>query len=167
MNKIAIFGGGTIIGAALIVVLPEACSILINAQDKLDHMDGLIQTEIVSHKVMRIIGASIALGFSLMMTIDELFKIIKQWQISKAVEAANQSVLAGNMSASDISQLAVMTPMTTKERREEKQKTSAMLTTVALCVHSLAEGVAMGSSLYRKYPAFNTIFTDSNSMKSF
>ena len=31
MNKIAIFGGGTIIGAALIIVLPEASGILINA----------------------------------------------------------------------------------------------------------------------------------------
>ena len=36
MNKIAIFGGGTIIGAALIIVLPEASAIMINAQDKLD-----------------------------------------------------------------------------------------------------------------------------------
>ena len=32
MNKIAIFGGGTIIGAAIVVVLPEASLILINAQ---------------------------------------------------------------------------------------------------------------------------------------
>ena len=31
MNKIAIFGGGTIIGAAIIIVLPEASSIVINA----------------------------------------------------------------------------------------------------------------------------------------
>jgi zinc transporter ZupT len=39
---------------------------------------------------------------------------------------------------------------TVKSRREDKQKQSALLTTIALCVHSLAEGVAMGSSLYRK-----------------
>ena len=31
MNLIAIFGGGTIIGAAIVIVLPEAASILINA----------------------------------------------------------------------------------------------------------------------------------------
>lgn len=31
MNKIAIFGGGTIIGAALIIVLPEASGIVINS----------------------------------------------------------------------------------------------------------------------------------------
>ena len=39
MNHIALFGGGTIVGAALIVVLPEACSIIINAQHKLDVME--------------------------------------------------------------------------------------------------------------------------------
>ena len=31
MNKIAIFGGGTIIGAAIIIVLPEASAIIINS----------------------------------------------------------------------------------------------------------------------------------------
>ena len=39
MNHIALFGGGTIVGAALIVVLPEACSIIINAQHKLDVLE--------------------------------------------------------------------------------------------------------------------------------
>ena len=77
MNKIAIFGGGTIIGAALIVVLPEASSIIINAQDKLDKMDEKVVDEIISKNVTLIIGASIMIGFSLMMFIDELFKIIK------------------------------------------------------------------------------------------
>lgn len=41
MNKIAIFGGGTIIGAAIIIVLPEASGIVINAQNELDVMDGV------------------------------------------------------------------------------------------------------------------------------
>jgi len=31
MNHIAIFGGGSIIGAAIIIVLPESCGIVINA----------------------------------------------------------------------------------------------------------------------------------------
>ena len=52
MNKIAIFGGGTIVGAAIIVVLPEASSIIINAQDKLDHMMGVkVGDEVISLKV--------------------------------------------------------------------------------------------------------------------
>ena len=40
MNKISIFGGGTIIGAAFIIVLPEACSIVINAQNKINEIKG-------------------------------------------------------------------------------------------------------------------------------
>ena len=35
-------------------------------------------TEVVSDKVQFIIGASILIGFSLMMSIDEAFKIIKE-----------------------------------------------------------------------------------------
>ena len=31
MNLVAIYGGGTIIGAAIVIILPEAASILINA----------------------------------------------------------------------------------------------------------------------------------------
>ena len=34
------------------------------------------------------------------------------------------------------------------QRRKEKKKQSALLTTIALCVHSLAVGVSMGASLY-------------------
>ena len=41
MNKIALFGGGTIIGAALIVVLPESCGILINANTRLNELNGV------------------------------------------------------------------------------------------------------------------------------
>ena len=78
MNKIAIFGGGTIIGAALIIVLPEASMIVINSQKKLDEMDGL-ETETVSKNVTFLIGASIMIGFSLMLFIDEVFKLIKDY----------------------------------------------------------------------------------------
>lgn len=37
-----------------------------------------------------------------------------------------------------------------KNLREDRQNSAALLTTIALCLHSLTEGVAMGSSLYRK-----------------
>ena len=84
MNKIAIFGGGTIIGAAIIIVLPEASSILINAQRQLDVIAGKAVAEgddVVSHEVARVIGCSIMLGFSLMLFIDETFKIIKEYEL--------------------------------------------------------------------------------------
>ena len=78
MNKIAIFGGGTIIGATLIVILPEACGILINAQNKLDVLQGKHVTEVVSHDIATTIGVAMMIGFSLMLFVDELFKILKE-----------------------------------------------------------------------------------------
>ena len=38
--------------------------------------------------------------------------------------------------------------MSAKERRQDRKNTSALLTTMALCAHSLFEGVAMGAALY-------------------
>ena len=38
MNLVAIYGGGTIIGAAIVIILPEAASILINAQHELNEL---------------------------------------------------------------------------------------------------------------------------------
>ena len=87
MNKIALFGGGTIIGAALIIVLPEACGILINAQVKLDEIDGKVSEEIVTPKMSSCIGTAIILGFSLMLAIDETFKILKENQQAKQEKA--------------------------------------------------------------------------------
>ena len=39
MNLVAIYGGGTIIGIAIVIILPEAASILINAQHELDELN--------------------------------------------------------------------------------------------------------------------------------
>ena len=99
MNKIAIFGGGTIIGAAIIIVLPEAASILINAQNKLDEMDGIELTEktVISDKIITIIGSSIMIGFSLMLTIDKVFEIIKENQIKRALEEVEEKRLLGEV----------------------------------------------------------------------
>mmetsp|Transcript_15801 Transcript_15801/g.21385 ORF Transcript_15801/g.21385 Transcript_15801/m.21385 type:complete len:118 (+) Transcript_15801:45-398(+) len=80
MNLIAIFGGGTIIGAAIIVILPECCGIMINTQHKIDELEGKPVTEVVNHDIMRVIGGGIILGFSLMLAIDETFKIIQSKQ---------------------------------------------------------------------------------------
>ena len=38
MNLIAIYGGGVIIGAAIVIILPEAASILINAKYELNEL---------------------------------------------------------------------------------------------------------------------------------
>ena len=87
MNKIAIFGGGTIIGAALIIVLPEAAGIVINSNKKLIEMEGITEKEVMPRNVAFLIGASIMIGFTLMLFIDETFKIIKEKQTFKILAA--------------------------------------------------------------------------------
>ncbi len=125
MNKIAIFGGGTIIGAAIIVVLPESSGILINAQNKLDQLDGKTSDEIVTKQVAKTIGLAIIFGFSLMMLIDETFKIIKDRQILSQIEIQKKQEQGShlgeaNTSNMHYSMLPAMTPYTAKSRREEK-----------------------------------------------
>ncbi len=125
MNKIAIFGGGTIIGAAIIVVLPESSGILINAQNKLDQLDGKTSDELVTKQVAKTIGLAIIFGFSLMMLIDETFKIIKDRQILSQIEIQKKQEQGShlgeaNTSNMNYSMLPAMTPYTAKSRREEK-----------------------------------------------
>ena len=93
MNLIAIYGGGTIIGAAIVIVLPEAASILINAQHELDEINPpehdhdhehtmpggqtqSLEDEIVSHEITAMIGTAILVGFTIMLIIDEITAII-------------------------------------------------------------------------------------------
>ena len=52
-------------------------------------MDDNVSTKVITDKITFIIGCSIMIGFSLMMFIDETFKIIKEVQIKRAIEAAN------------------------------------------------------------------------------
>ena len=88
MNLIAIYGGGTIIGAAIVIVLPEAASILINAMHELDELNpdhehedhehtlgGSTHShegEVVTHEMGGLIGTAILIGFTTMLLIDEV-----------------------------------------------------------------------------------------------
>ena len=93
MNLIAIYGGGTIIGAAIVIILPEAVSIIINAQHELnelnpditaeEHVDTMPdgsenshESDIVTHEMGSIIGTAILIGFTAMLLIDELSNAI-------------------------------------------------------------------------------------------
>ena len=77
------------------------------------------------------------IGFSSMLVIDEVSKIFKEWSL-KPRDPEGYS------------------PIVQKSKREEEgtdlhPAKNVMVTTIGLCFHSVAEGVAMGASLYRKY----------------
>ena len=72
MNLISMFGAGMLVGAALIVVIPEAIKIIIEAT-----FDPEMATEeVVSEETSFNIGSAIAAGFTMMFVIDEFFKIM-------------------------------------------------------------------------------------------
>ena len=52
MDLIAIFGGGMIIGVAMIILLPESSSILINASNELARLDGESLDKVISREIM-------------------------------------------------------------------------------------------------------------------
>ena len=90
MNLVAIYGGGVIIGAAIVIILPEAATILINAQhelkglnpqvyehghghdhDRVDTMPAGQDNELIDHEMTAGIGTAILIGFVAMLLIDE------------------------------------------------------------------------------------------------
>ena len=79
MNLVSVFGAGMLVGAAIIVVLPEACKIIIEATHDPNHPD----SEVLSDAVAFNIGTAIVTGFTIMLIIDETFKIIKEKFSSK------------------------------------------------------------------------------------
>ena len=74
MNMISIFGAGMLVGAAIIVVIPEAVKVIIEAT--YDPKSG--ETEIVPESTAFNMGTAIIVGFTIMLIIDESFKILQQ-----------------------------------------------------------------------------------------
>ena len=78
MNLIGIYGGGTIIGACLVIVLPEASMMLIKAQAEIATLKGTPSwkdDEAEEHKVSSTIGTAILIGFAAMLVVDEAVKL--------------------------------------------------------------------------------------------
>jgi len=71
-----------------------------------------------------------------MVVIDSLFKIAKEFREKKAIAEQKKSEDEEEQ------------PLVEEEKSEEKE--DLYVTTTGLVVHSLAEGIAMGSSLYSK-----------------
>ena len=72
MNLISVFGAGMLVGAALIVVIPEAIKVIIEATFD----PTMVSDEVVPEETAFNIGTAIVAGFSMMLMIDETFKII-------------------------------------------------------------------------------------------
>ena len=82
MNLISIFGAGMLVGAAIIVVIPEAVKVIIDAtyDPKSKNNEG---KEVVPESTAFNMGTAIVVGFTIMLIIDESFKI---WQMNAALQ---------------------------------------------------------------------------------
>ena len=103
------------------------------------------EDEVVSHEITGLIGTAILIGFVIMLIIDEATCAFSDSQSSRADKERNELIeLKERLNESSI-----------KEDKQallsEERINSAFLTTIALCIHSLTEGVAMGASLFCKY----------------
>jgi solute carrier family 39 (zinc transporter), member 9 len=78
MNLVSIFGAGMLVGAAIIVVIPEAVKVIIEAT--YDPKKAGEEEEVVPESLAFNMGTAIVVGFTIMLIIDESFKILQQNQ---------------------------------------------------------------------------------------
>ena len=74
MNLVSIFGAGMLVGAAIIVVIPEAVKCMIQATYDTESGD----KEVVTQELAFSMGTAIVIGFTIMLVIDESFKILQE-----------------------------------------------------------------------------------------
>jgi solute carrier family 39 (zinc transporter), member 9 len=70
MNLISLFGAGLLVGAALIVIVPEGMSVLYESMSEDEEAD--------KETINRYAGASLVFGFIVMLLIDQGFKVIQE-----------------------------------------------------------------------------------------
>ena len=87
-----------------------------------------------------LIGTAILIGFVCMLIIDEVTSAFTE-------TGANTNNVDGKADNKEL----LLNSSTKEDKKREEKINSAFLTTIALCIHSLTEGVAMGASLYCKY----------------
>ena len=135
MNVISIYGAGMLVGCALIVVIPEAIKVIINATTyeegsaahEAEHEEG---EGVVKEGVDFYIGMSILFGFTCMLCIDDIFKMV---QANKA--AVKQDEDDGFKKETD-------------HHLDDHHNGDVTVTTIGLVIHSMADGAALGSSLF-------------------
>jgi len=69
---VSVFGAGMLVGAAIIVVIPEAVKVIIDAT-----YEKGVSEEVVPESTAFNMGTAIVVGFTIMLIIDESFKILQ------------------------------------------------------------------------------------------
>ena len=91
MNLIAIFGAGLLVGAAIIVILPEGMLILFQSLLNPEVQAGVIDpleadvhgSVMIDPKVTNYVGLSLIFGFTVMLVLDQGFLIMQERHMHK------------------------------------------------------------------------------------
>ena len=106
-------------------------------------------------------GTAVMLGFAIMLTINESFIIYQESYGQTKQSKKDELIKYGKEDDDDQNEGLLIKPhdreglTKVKADSELRSESSALLHTVALCLHSLTEGIAMGSALYCKYQFFS------------
>lgn len=77
VDRMTVYGAGLLVGASLLVVIPEGVMTLVGAFIK----PNLVVT--IDHNVVHCIGTSLCLGFTIMTIVDQLMIIRKEYKSDK------------------------------------------------------------------------------------
>ena len=122
IDRMAVYGAGLMVGAALLVIIPEGVMVLIASQIKApathDHAaektegsgdghahhdhgganpEALGEASGVSHAAAGMIGQSMTFGFALMIVIDMLMNIKREWQSDNLRKSTGKSIGEENL----------------------------------------------------------------------
>ena len=100
-----------------------------------------------ANEVAKSIGTALLTGFLVMLALDEIVKIAGP-NDAKEVAEKKESKSPRKARSPNKGKSPTKEKKTTKDR--EKTNSTAFMTTIALCIHSLTEGVATGASWFSK-----------------
>lgn len=135
LNLFAAVGGGILMGASLLVVLPESVKMLVDYHYEVSKPTKA--ADVFTQEMVFQIGMSVLGGFLFMLLLDELITYCQNKGHKHHHEESETST-------------SEKEALLTGERVDKHDHGGVTVTTVGLCAHSLAEGIAMGASQYSK-----------------
>lgn len=84
LNLVAVFGGGILMGAALLIVLPESVKVMVENNYNLNQPATV--DEIFPEKLVYQIGLSVMTGFLTMLLVDELVQELQLCSTKQRVD---------------------------------------------------------------------------------
>ncbi|CCG84855.1 protein of unknown function [Taphrina deformans PYCC 5710] len=148
IERLSITGTGVLIASALAIVIPEGCEAVLVHDSHSQTSTTLAHSE---ENLKRYIGAAIVIGFVVMLCIEQsTSKIITQHATVSYIAVDSLHELRDRYTDEETGH--------ENNTQQGSSSKSAIASTLGLCIHSLADGVALGSSAHSKTSLSIVIF---------